>query len=158
MTNPFSRLAAAGLCTFALAVPSWADSGASSASSAGSASVGSLSNSITASSNSSSPADKVAEGDYRVVEIAALTDRAGMLRVQLQGTTGATNVAPIWLTLPEKALAARALRKGDIISARHRPYGIEFAHAEQVGQPRTAFFLVLADEWFGELAPKVLTL
>lgn len=158
MTTTLSRLAAATLCTLALAAPSWADSGASSASSAGSASVGSLSNSITASSNSSSPADKVAEGDYRVVEVAALAERPGLLRVQLQATAGATDAAPIWLTLPAQALAARALRNGDIVHARHRPYGIEFAHAEQAGQARSAFFLVLADEWFGELAPRALTL
>ncbi len=158
MTTTPTRLAAAALCTFALAATSWADSGASSASSAGSASIGSLSNSLTTSSNSSSPADKVAEGDYRVVEVAALTERPGLLRVQLQAAAGTTDVAPIWLTLPEKALAARALRAGDIVNARHRPYGIEFAHAEFAGQPRTAFFLVLADEWFGELAPRVLKL
>lgn len=146
------------LCALTLATPSWADSGASSASSAGSASVGSLSNSITASSNSSSPADKVAEGDYRVVEVVALADRPGLLRVQLLAVAGATEAAPIWLTLPEKAMAGRGLRNGDIVNARHRPYGIEFAHAEEAGRPRTAFFLVLADEWFDELAPKVLTL
>ena len=158
MTTTFFRFAAAGLCTLALTATSWADSGASSASSAGSASVGSLSNSITGSSNSSSPADKVAEGDYRVVEIAALTERPGMLRLRLRATAAAAEAAPIWLTLPEKALAARVLRSGDIVNARHRPYGIEFAHAEQAGQPRTAFFLVLADAWFGELTPRLLTL
>ena len=157
MTTTFSRLLPIALCAMALATPSLADSGASSASSAGSASVGSLSNSITASSNSSSPADKVAEGDYRVVEVALLAERPGMLRLQLRATAPAAT-APIWLTLPEKALAGRALRNGDIVNARHRPYGIEFAHAQQAGQPRTAFFLVLADDWFGELAPKVLTL
>ena len=154
----FSRLLpAVALCAMALSTPSLADSGASSASSAGSASVGSLSNSITASSNSSSPADKVAEGDYRVVEVALLAERPGLLRLQLQATAPAAT-APIWLTLPEKALAGRALRNGDIVNARHRPYGIEFGHAPHAGQPRTAFFLVLADDWFGELAPKVLTL
>lgn len=152
------RIVPIALCALTLATPSLADSGASSASSAGSASVGSLSNSITSSSNSSSPADKVAEGDYRVVEVVALADRPGLLRVQLQVSASATEAVPIWLTLPEKALAGRALRNGDIVNARHRPYGIEFAHTEEAGRPRTAFFLVLADEWFGELAPKVLTL
>ena len=158
MTTTFFQQVSMALFAVALVTPSLADSGASSASSAGSASVGSLSNSITASSNSSSPADKVAEGDYRVVEIAALTERPGMLRLRLHATAGATESVPMWLTLPEKALAARALRSGDIVSARHRPYGIEFAHAEQAGQPRTAFFLVLADDWFGELAPRALSL
>ena len=161
MTTTFFRRISIALFALALATPSLADSGASSASSAGSASVGSLSNSLTASSNSSSPADKVAEGDYRVIEVAAVAERPGLLRLRLQATAGPTGAGPIWLTLPEKALAGRALRSGDIVNAKHRPYGIEFAHDVRnlQGEPRrVAFFLVLADDWFGELAPRALSL
>src|SRR6185436_15892890 len=63
------------------ALPCHADSFASSASSAGSASVGSLSDSLKGSSGSSKTT--VAEGDYRIVEVAA-ADRPNTLRVKMQ--------------------------------------------------------------------------
>ena len=50
---------------------------------------GSLSNSLTGSSNSSSPNTTVAEGDYRVIEVAELAERPGMLRLQLQASGAA---------------------------------------------------------------------
>ena len=158
MTTTSTRLAAIALLGFALSTPSLADSGASSASSAGSASLGSLSNSVTGSSKSSSPADKVAAGDYRVTEVAELADRPGMLRLQLQPMLARNDAGPIWLTLPRQALAQRALLAGDIVSAQHRPYGVEFAHGAEAARGREAFFLVLADDWFGELAPRALSL
>ncbi len=158
MTPTLKRLACITLLGLAASAPCPADSLASSASSAGSASVGSLSNSITGSSNSSSPKTPLAEGDYRVIEVAELAERPGLLRLQLQATLPPPDNGAIWLTLPLQALAQRALVPGDIVSARRRPYGVEFARAAKAAEEREAFFLVLADDWLGQLAPRALTL
>jgi hypothetical protein len=41
-----------------------------------------------------------------------------------------------------------------VVTARHRPYGVEFARADT----REPFFLLLADDWRHELDPHALTL
>ena len=159
MTPTSTRLAAVTLLCLSSALPCSAESLASSASSAGSASLGSLSESVKGSSNSSSPADKVAEGDYRVIEVAAVAERPGMLRVTLQAQAAARDgEGPLWLVLPQQALGQRELVPGDTVSAKHRPYGIEFARVARGGAAREAFFLVLADDWINELAPRALKL
>lgn len=144
-----AHLAALAAAVFATAAS--ADSLASSASSAASNSVGSLSDSIRGSSNSSSGDNKTAEGDYRILDVAQLPDKPGIVRVQLQGATVAAAFA---LDLPQKTFEAQQLARGDLVGVRHRAYGIEFAHAAT----RTPFFLVLADDWFGELDPRVVKL
>lgn len=138
----------------AAAMPARADSFTSSASSAGSASVGSLSDSLRGSSRSSSGPTKVADGDYRVIEVAAVADRPGMLQLRLQATATAGADGELWLTLPEKALASRAVAAGDVVQATNRPYGVQFAHADS----REAFFLVLADDWQRDLDSRLVTL
>lgn len=122
-----------------------AESFASSAAGAGSASLGSVSDSLKASSGSSSGGEKRAEGRYRVTEVARA--EAGKLRLTLarEGT------APVELTLPQQALAARAVHVGDEVQATPQPYGVAFAHADT----GTAFFLVLEDAWHRELAARV---
>jgi hypothetical protein len=142
----------------ALSSPAWAESFASSASSAGSASIGSLSDSVQGSSRSSSGETKVAEGEYRVVDVAVLADRPGMLQLKLQASAIAGDKGELWLTLPQQALGARALSAGDVVLARQRPYGIEFARAMAAAPGREAFFLVLADDWRRELDPQPLKL
>jgi hypothetical protein len=154
----FMRLAVITVASVAMSAPTLADSVASSASSAGSASVGSLSDSISGSSRSSSPDNKAAEGDYRVIEVAEIAARPGMLRLQLQAMTPREGDGPIWLTLPQQALAPKALVPGDIVSAQRRPYGIEFARGARAAPDREAFFLALADDWLGELAPRAVKL
>ncbi|MES2957629.1 MAG: hypothetical protein V4792_05540 [Pseudomonadota bacterium] len=158
MTLTPTRLIGISLFALALSSPCRADSLTSSASSAGSASVGSLSDSITGSSNASSPGKAVAEGDYRVIEVAELVERPGMLRLALQAAAPRSEGGPIWLTLPKQALAERALAVGDVVNARQRPYGVEFARAAQGANPREAFFLLLADDWRGDLDPRAVTL
>jgi hypothetical protein len=135
------------LLTLALAAPlaQAASSAASSASDAGSSASGSVSDSLKASSNSSTGGEKRAEGRYRVTEVAQAD--AGKLRLTLQ-REGAESVE---LTLPQQALAARAVDVGDEVQATPQPYGIAFAHAD-TGQ---AFFLVLEDAWHRELATRV---
>lgn len=138
------------LASLALAAVSAAQatSFASSAAGAGSASSGSVSDSLQASSGSSTGGDKRAEGRYRVTEVAQAD--AGRLRLTLVRD----GAEPVALTLPREALAARAVNVGDTVQATPQPYGVAFAHAD-TGQ---AFFLVLEDAWHRELAARVVTL
>src|SRR5213595_2720387 len=83
MTYTYTRIACAIALGIAAVLPASADSLASSASSAASDSIGSLSDSLRGSSNSSDK-KKVAEGDYRITEIAAIAEKPGMLRLTMQ--------------------------------------------------------------------------
>ncbi|HEY8879546.1 MAG TPA: hypothetical protein VIN03_18400 [Roseateles sp.] len=136
------------LATFALAAATaaHASSFASSAADAGSSASGSVSDSFKASSDSSSGGERRAEGRYRVTEVAQ-ADTAGKLRLKLERE----GAAPVELTLPQQALAARAVNVGDEVQATPQAYGIAFAHAD-TGQ---AFYLVLEDAWQRELAARV---
>jgi len=138
-------LAAAALPAFA------ASSAASSASESIGMSVGSLSGSIQRSSNSSSPT-KVADGDYKLIEIAADGERAGMVRLRLQALHDEHD--EFYLILPRETVERSRLASGDVVSAHQRPYGLEFA----AGAERQAFFLVLADDWLRELQTKAVAL
>ena len=152
MTNPLQRLAivlAASLAATNLAAsPS---SAASSASEGVSASVGSISTSIQGSSDSSSKTE-TAEGDYRVIDVAELADRPGQVRLRLQPLAGAGE--GFLLQLPRTALDRSGVGVGQVVSARHRPFGIEFAR----GDTREAFFLALDDAWSRELQTRPVAL
>jgi len=146
----FSRLRFAGalLASLVAAVPCQAESFASSASSAGSASVGSLSDSIHDSSHSST--HQIAEGDYRIVDVAA-GEHPDELRLKMEHVAHAgDDAAVIYLDVPRSALGDRAAAVGDIVGVRRRPYGYEFAWADT----GAAFFLALADDWRRELEPR----
>ncbi len=140
----------------ALFAPTGAESFASSASSAGSAASGSLSDSVQGSSNSSTGEQRVAEGDYRVIEVAEVAQRPQFVRLRLEALARDGDAAPAWFTLdlPRETLVAEGLGAGHLVSARHRPYGLEFAHA----RTKQAFFLALADDWQRELAPRAIGL
>ncbi|HEY1132580.1 MAG TPA: hypothetical protein VGF12_24445 [Roseateles sp.] len=120
-----------------------ATSFASSAAEAGSSASGSVSDSFRASSGSSGGEHR-AEGRYRVTDVARAD--AGKLRL----TLARDGAAPVELTLPEQALAARTVNVGDEVQATPQPYGVAFAHAD-TGR---AFFLVLEDAWHRELAAR----
>ncbi len=142
------------------ASPSWAESlatstssAASSASSAGSASLRGSSDSIKGSSDSSRNDQQVAEGDYRVAAVAPVDGGAGLLRLTLEPHRTNRPSAGFTLDLPQRALAERPLAPGDIVSAHHRPYGLEFAR----GDAGEAFFLVLADDWHRDLQTRVIS-
>lgn len=143
-----SRVALVALvsCACALGLPAAAEMSASSAASTASSAVGSLSNSLTQSSNSSSKTTNVAEGDYRIIDKAAVAGRPGTVRLTLQPVQGAAD-AGVELMLPEPVAAQAGLAAGGLVNARQRPYGVEFSQ----GEPRQAFFLVLADDWYREL-------
>jgi hypothetical protein len=133
-------------------LPCRADSSTSSASSAGSASSGSVSDSIQGSSNSSTAAKQVAEGDYRIIDVTEVAKRPGVARLRLQAIAPQDQDSGFFLDLPQRTLAHAGLAPRDIVSVRHRPYGFEFARADS----RQAFFLVLLDDWHRELDPVML--
>lgn len=122
-----------------------ADPFTSSASSAGSASSGSVSGSLRGSSDSSTGVTKNADGDYRVIEVAALPDRAGIARMTLQADDPQQRIV---LDLPQTIVDAQRLGRDGLVHAQRREYGFEFAR----GDTREAFYLVLADAWYEELA------
>jgi hypothetical protein len=152
MSLNLTRLACLALLFTVAAAPCRAESFASSASSAGSASSGSVSDSFEGSSDASSN-KKVAEGDYRIIDVAQ-APRPGMLRLRLQATAGGKAADEFFLNLPQQAFAEHGLAAGDVVSARQRPYGLEFARSDT----RTAFFLVLADNWHRELGSNAVAL
>ena len=148
MTLSASRIARALLVSILAALPSQAESlASSSASSASSASIGSVSDSISGSSGSA--ITTVAEGDYRIIDVAA-AGRPDTLRLKMQPVADPRADAVIHLDVPRAALGDRGSPRGDVVAVRQRPYGYEFAWADT----RAAFFLVLAADWRRELDPR----
>ena len=140
----------------AIALPAGAGSlvtssaaGGSSASSAAS----SASESSKDSSTSSSTNKRVAEGPYKIVDMVAVADRPGTMRLRLQaladaGAAGAAgDTGEFVLDLPALTVDQSRLASGQTVIARQRAYGTEFAH----GDSHQAFFLVLSDGWSREL-------
>ncbi len=177
MSTHFVRHVGAALVTLA-STAVLADSFASSASSAGSKSVGSLSDSIGASSNSSSPDKKAAAGHYRIEQVAELADKPTHLRLHLMALDDAAAAGALWLDLPRAAVQAQQLAVHAVIELRQRPYGMEVAHGastQHAGRsippavqgaaqttaptiPNPAFFLLLADDWRQALETRAVTL
>jgi hypothetical protein len=149
------RLACLAVLGTTMAAPAWADSFASSASSAGSASLGSISDSIGNSSRASSPDNRAANGDYRVIDVAEVDAKPGLLQLTLQAMQGETH--EFTLKLPREALGRKNIAVGDVVHARNRPYGLEFARTTDA-RTREAFFLVLADDWHKELDSRAVAL
>lgn len=130
-----------------LATPVLADS--SSALSTSSTAIGSLSTSVEKSSDSSSGKKQVAQGHYTLVAMAPLEHQPDTLRLHLvAATSGAT--AEIALLVPRRTADQAHLAIGRTIAAEHRPYGLALATVTTEGDT-SAFFLVLADEWWREL-------
>jgi hypothetical protein len=138
---------AAAIVTTMATTSALAESSASTASSATSSAAGSSSNSLQGSSNSSSRNTTTAAGDYRIEAVTLAADRPGMVRLALQPVAPSDERQPVVLTLPQRTVAQEGLARGDTVSARARPYGIEFARAET----KQAFFLVVEDAWLREL-------
>lgn len=156
--TPSLSLACAGLLLLAAAsAPALAESSvASSASQSLSTSVGSASTSIQKSSDSSSKDERVAQGDYKVIEMAEVAEQPGLLRVRLQAAVPATTgkAGEFFLLLPRQAAENGRLAEGKLVTAQTRPYGLEFAATET----RQAFFLVLDDDWHRELQSRPVVL
>ncbi len=129
---------------------------ASSASSLASDSVGSSSTSIQKSSDSSSAATKVVQGDYTIIEMTTLAQQPDTLRLRLQA------VAPLapqefFLLLPRAAAVRAQLAAGDRVQAQQRAYGLAFAAVTAQGAA-SPFFLVLDDAWYRELDSRAVSL
>ncbi len=156
---PASLSAVALLAAAALVAPAHAESigsAASSAASAGSAASGSLSDSLKGSSGSSKGDAKVADGEYRVIDVAAAVGKPGFVELRLRA--GDTDAASEFaLTVPQAALGAQGMNVGDVVVARNRAYGLEFARAQTDGG-REPFFLALNDAWMRELRSQPLSL
>lgn len=130
-----------------------ADSFASSASSAGSASSGSVSDSLQGSSNSSTNNNRRADGTYQILDVTPTPGRAHSARLAMQ--LGDDAARRIVLDLPQHIVDQQALAAGALVQVKNRAYGLEFARGD--GQ-KLAFFLVLADDVFQELAARKVTL
>lgn len=146
------RLVTALALAAAFAGPAAATSSAVvSASDSLSTSVDSLSRSIKKSSDSSSRT-VVGQGDYQVIHMAQA--EAGSQEVTLQAVPGTGASGEFTLRMPDKAVHQGGLVVGQRVSARERPYGLEFARADT----RIAFFLLLEDTWYRELQSVAVTL
>jgi hypothetical protein len=148
---PFTLRVACLTAAISVTLLAHADSFTSSASSAGSASSGSVSTSLRGSSNSSTGGDKTAEVDYRIIDVGDAPDRAGITRITLQADDPQQQVV---LDLPRVIAQQQRLGRGDRVHARRHVYGFEFAR----GDTREAFYLVLADDWYDDLAARPLSL
>lgn len=147
MIHLTTTLACLTLAFGAVALPALASSTAtSSLADSIATSVGSISDSVKGSSNSSSRATGVAEGDYKVIQVAA-AEQPGNVTLTLQAVADATADGEVLVTVPQKAYDQSGLAPDHTVSVRHRPYGVEFAN----GQTRQAFFLALTADWYREL-------
>lgn len=145
------RLILPALLGAAVALPAGASSTSASASLEGSsASIGTLSGSVQASSQSVS-GTVVAEGPYRVTEVALAGDASGRTRVTLAGVQGAPGFA---LLLPPAAAAQARLAVDDVVQVRARGYGLQFVRADAT-EP---FFLALDDTRWRELQSRTVAL
>lgn len=120
--------------------------------------MGSLSDSLTGSSNSSSADRKVAEGQYRIEQVAEVADKPGHVRLHLQATATPGAAGAVLLDLPRQAVQGQGLQARALIELRQRPYGMEVAHQKTAAAPPAAFFLLLADGWRNDLDTRAVTL
>jgi len=121
---------------------------ASSASDSASSTASSTSDSLKKSSDGSSKTTTaVNSGDYEVVDVARVAERPGSVRLRLQAVADRSADSEFFLYLPEQTFEQARLGAGQIVAARQRPYGLEFAR----GDSRQGFFLVLDDDWARDL-------
>lgn len=148
MTSATRMIAAtAVLALAALVLPTQAGSLVTSSAAGGSSASSASSASSETSSDSSSRRQKAAAGPYRITEMAALAERPGQVRLQLQALAADAPEPVHVLVLPEAVAARHGLATGQTVTARPQAYGTEFVHDTS----QQAFFLVLADGWQREL-------
>lgn len=121
-----------------------------------SAAVGSLSESLVASSASISGDDKdkkTAAGDYRVQEVTQTTD-PDTLRLTLDAVDGTGAQGRYFLKVPRQTAWAHKVDVGTVVTVQARPYGLALA----TGADRHAFYLLMDDAWYRELATRPVVL
>jgi len=116
-------------CTQAFA----GSSAASSASDSITTSVGSVSGSIQRSSNSSSNATPVAAGDYKIIEVAAVPEQPGTVRLTLQGRSDSNAEVGFALLLPQAAFAGSGSNWVSLKASTQMPPMPSVSIAPQVG-------------------------
>ena len=132
-----------------------ASSTASSVSDSASSTASSTSDSLKKSSDGSSKTTAaVNSGDYEVIDATRVAERPGTVRLRLQAVADRSADAEFFLYVPEQAFAQAQLAAGQIVAARQRPYGLEFAR----GDSRKSFFLVIDDDWARDLPSHAVTL
>ncbi|MCV2349827.1 hypothetical protein [Paucibacter sp. Y2R2-4] len=151
--------AAASLCLSLLALtanPAGAASSTASSAAEGASSAASSGSKSSQQSSASSSNEKTASaGDYRIIDVAAVPDQAGMVRLQLQAAASQGQAQELaFLVLPQKTFEKTGLSTGQMVTAREHAYGLEFADHKT----KQAFFLVLTDEWYRELNSQSLVL
>ena len=155
MKHSQTPLALIALLLAALAMPAMSASSTSSAASdSASSTASSGSDSLKKSSDSSTKTDTAAAGDYEVMAVTAVAERPGTLRMTLQAVADRSADGEYFLYVPEQTVDRSRLAAGQIVTARARPYGLEFAKGE-TGQ---AFFLVLNDDWTADLPSHAVSL
>lgn len=116
--HPRLLLSALVLSLGAVCLPAHASStAASSAVDSASSTASSASDSLGKSSTSSSPGNDVADGDYRVIDLADAADRPGVVRLTLQGVT-VPGQPQFELFLPKTTLAQAQLGTGALVRTR----------------------------------------
>jgi len=155
MNHHQPSLAPIALLLAALAMPAMAASSTSSAASdSASSTASSTSDSLKKSSDSSTKTTAAAAGDYEVMAVAAAAERPGTLRMTLQAVADRSAEGEYFLYVPQQTVDGSQLAAGQIVTARARPYGLEFAK----GATGQAFFLVLNDDWAADLPSRALSL
>ena len=151
MRSSLSLRAALVAAVLGLACNAQASSIVVSVSDSVAAASGSVSDSLSGSSNSSGGHQRVANGDYQIIQIAATPGRADRVRLTMRAADPKEQLV---LDLPQTTFDQQRLASGDLVHAQNRVYGVEFARADD----RQPFYLVLADEWYGELAARPVAL
>ena len=154
--NAFRSRLVLALLAAAPALPCFAgSSAASSASDSISQTMGSISDSFGDSSHASSPDNRQAMGDYKVIDVAEVDGRPGMVALRLQRVAAAPDARDaLTLTVPRAAAQQGGVVADAVVTAVPRPYGVEF----EAGARHAAFFLALADDWERDLKAAPVTL
>lgn len=146
--NPISKCAVStAVLLGAVSLPALAESLVASSAAGGSSASSASSASVNKSSDSSTKNKTTAEGPYRIIDVAVVPERPGTVRVKLQALADTTADGELFLYVPQQALDRSRLGAGQTVTARQRPYGMEFA----VLETQKAFFLVVDDDWYREL-------
>lgn len=103
-------------------------------------------------SSESSSGRPLAQGDYRVTQVAQVAPEVQEVTLQAVPGTGARG--EIVLHMPDRAVVQGDVTVGRVVTARERPYGYELARADT----HAAFFLLLDDPWYRELQSVVVRL
>ena len=150
-----TSLVPVALLLSSLSLPALAAStAASSASDSASSTASSGSDSLKKSSDSSSKTTTAAAGEYEVMAVTAVAERPGTVRMTLQALTDRSVEGEYFLYVPEQTVSQGHIAAGQIVSARPRPYGVEFAKSDS----GRAFFLVLNDAWTRDIPSHAVSL